>query len=368
MSDLSSIVNVQIDLSEPIVGSQSFGNILILGDVPGTIPSGKTVPPVGAYSNLSEVEALGWVTTGTNAEPVGIAARVAFSQNPRPSRVYIATRQTANSVAESWTDTVARALTYDGWYVLCPALGATNEGQLSDIAAQIETTNRMMVYTYVGASDPISTNVYYRTAGFIGKEYASQTSSAVWPDNAYLGVAAAVKCLSYTPGSETWAFKSLSSVVPSVFSTDEITALETAYTNYYESVAGKKITRLGKVKAGEWIDVIRFRDWLQNDMQVRVANVFVTNPKVPYTNPGISLVENAMIASLKTGQANGGISPDEYTDDGTLIPGYVVSVPDATEITAAKKRERILEDCKFSAYLAGAIHAVEIHGSLGYWN
>lgn len=33
-------------------------------------------------------------------------------------------------------------------------------------------------------------------------------------------------------------------------------------------MASKNITQGGKTGGGEWIDVIRFRDWLQNDMEV----------------------------------------------------------------------------------------------------
>ena len=421
MSDLSSIVRVDINLSEPIVGSQSFGNILILGARPSawtnwtastavtkgqittasgnlyecttagttgaTAPSGRgsaindgTVvwkfihqapPPVGVYSSLSEVEDYGFITvsnadSGVTADPIGAAARVAFSQNPRPTRIYIAVQQIESGTAEPWTDTLDRALRVDGWYVVCPA--GVPENQFSTIAMWTEAQTKLFVYTFVGTNDPIAAKTYYRTAGYVGKVTEGQAAENVPSDNAYLGVAVAAKCLSYTPGSETWSFKSLSLIVPSEFTAAESDAFEASCTNYYENVAGRNVTRLGKVKAGEWIDVIRFRDWLQNDMQLRVANVLVQNPKVPYTNPGIALVENAMIASLKAGQINGGVSPDEYMEDGTMVPGYVVDVPDATEITAAQKKTRILNDCKFSAYLAGAIHVVEITGSLGYFN
>ena len=101
-------------------------------------------------------------------------------------------------------------------------------------------------------------------------------------------------------------------------------------------------------------------------MQVRILNLLLMNPKIPYTNSGISLVENQMTASLKAGTDRGGIAPDEYDEDGNLIPGFQVTVPNSASLTAAQKASRILTGCKFSARIAGAIHAVEVNGSLTY--
>jgi hypothetical protein len=130
--------------------------------------------------------------------------------------------------------------------------------------------------------------------------------------------------------------------------------------------AGRNVTQLGQTCAGEWIDVIRFRDWLKNDMQLRVFNLLVLNPKIPYTNAGISLVQNQMLASLKQGQANGGIAEDEFDEDGNVIVGYTVTVPNAANISDTDKASRILSGCKFTARLAGAIHVANIQGSLVY--
>lgn len=117
---------------------------------------------------------------------------------------------------------------------------------------------------------------------------------------------------------------------------------------------------------GEWIDVIRFRDWLKNDMQYRLFNLLYTHPKIPYTDEGIALVQNQMVASLTQGQRQGGIAPDEFDEDGKLIPGFTVTVPLAANLTAADRASRVLGGCKFHARLAGAIHVVNVYGTLAY--
>lgn len=85
-----------------------------------------------------------------------------------------------------------------------------------------------------------------------------------------------------------------------------------------------------------------------------------------YTDAGISLVQNQMIASLKSGQDAGGIAESEFDEDGTEIPGYVTSVPLAASLSASEKASRKLTKCKFKARLAGAIHFAELKGSLTY--
>lgn len=365
MSNLSDIVRVNIDLNSPAVDSTSFDNLLLVGPPPQKAGI-ESQSAVGVYSSLEEVNSAGWVSVGDNADPVGVAAMVAFAQSPQPSAVYIAVQQPSaddETELESPVDTLGRALSYSGWYVICPA--GIPESQFEGIAQWTEAQTKLFAYTYLSETDPVG-SVYYRSCGWFGNEFAGQTETQVPSANRYLHVAAVADCLAYASGSETWAFKSLASVYPASLNSSDMKKLENGNINYYTTYAGKNITRGGKVKAGEWIDVIRFRDWQQNDMQMRILNLLLMNPKIPYTNSGIGLVENQMIASLKSGMEAGGIAPDEYDQDGNLIPGYTVTVPNSASLTASQKASRELIGCKCKARIAGAIHVVEINGSLTY--
>ena len=509
------IATVSIDIVSPIIDDASFDNLLIMGPA----PKGEyNAPNVGVYSSLNEVEEAGFVSTGDNADPVGVAARVAFSQSPPPTQVYIAlqklseeaqgaaeTIEEANNIVnevisadgnvtgctitfnekarrlyivlegpisginntglvekltekgytvsvdgvaitglgdlsklpvfgeiasmeqgseditltvtveregalpvsygvtvsypeantlvastqsssldedepidspdkvlEDPATTISRALETSGWYVLCTA--GVDPALYEDIAAYIETQEKMFCYTeldFFGAGEdgedkPSVGNVYYRSFGIFGKETSGQSVEGIPEANLYLNVAWVAKWLNYESGSETAAFKTLSTVYPSALTSTEMKSLADNSLNYFITVGNKNISMNGKVLAGEWADVIRFRDWLKNDMQVRVVNLFVTRPKVPYTDPGIGLVQNQMIASLKAGQDAGGIAPEEFDEDGNSIPGFTTSVPLASSLTASEKASRTLRNCKFSARLAGAIHFAELTGSLTY--
>lgn len=379
------IATVDIDIQTPIVDDTSFDNLLIVGPLPKVAPD-KAPPKVGAYSSVDEVLAAGWVASGDDADPVGVAAQVAFGQSPRPSTVYIAPIQTKTTQvedeesgevaevveAESTVETIQRAIATSGWYVVCTA--GVDPAEYEEIAAYIETQEKMFVYTemdYFGAGEEGENAsyvgaVYFRSMGVYGKEESDQAMEDVPEANAYINVAFAAKWLNYESGSETSAFKTLATVYPSKLTTTEMKALEADAMNYFITVGNKNITMHGMTRGGEWADVIRFRDWLKNDMQLAVVNLFVTRPKVPYTDSGIALVQNQMIASLKRGQNAGGIAEDEFDEDGNTIPGFVTSVPLSSSITASEKASRKLRNCKFKARLAGAIHFAELKGSLTY--
>ena len=57
---------------------------------------------------------------------------------------------------------------------------------------------------------------------------------------------------------------------------------------------------------------------------------------------------------------------NEYDEDGNATPGYTTTVPRARDLTQAERASRQLKGCKFTARLAGAIHYVEVRGTLEY--
>lgn len=503
-SNLDRIATVNIALDTPISNDTSFDNILLIGNAPIDCKEGVEVSAVGVYNSLSGVTELGYVSTGEKPDPIGVAARVAFSQSPRPKRIYIAVQQlsenakaagkvisdTNNFIShigkkddlkgcliefnakvrklsfaitgelkdvkntgvfdmlseltesgytadiggvpitdtkslmstdvykkiseknddavefavkvsndkgisvkyavsveyadtlsndtadtpldvpetelESPTVTLERALATSGWYCICP-VGLKNS-EVAEVIQWTETQNRICGYIETNPENPIvDTGLYLRSFAVYPGVSENQRVEDVPDENKYgAAVAMAVKAMNYHAGEETWALKQVSSITPSALSSTFINKLTSENITYIISVASKNVSMGGKTNGGEWIDVIRFRDWLQNDMQVRVVNLLLTNPKIPYTDAGIGLVENQMLASLKDGQKYGGIAPTEYDSDGNANQGYITSVPLASELTSTQKASRVLEDCKFSARLAGAIHLVEISGSLTY--
>ena len=340
MGLIDKLVNVKISISEGVGSSASFSNILLVGNA----PEDATVENVAVYASADEILEAGW---GEDSA-VYKAATIAFMNGA--TELYVAAKQTGDTL----TEVLNRANEIDGWYGL--ALAGFNVSDYKSVADWAES-NGYTVDCADSIENPVPTTYSY--AFGIGTK-----KTEVNENNAYLAVAYLAKALTYQAGSETWAYKTLSGVEYDEFTTSDIAKLKAAGINYYVLCAGKAITLEGKTCSGEWIDVIRFRDWLLNDMQTRIYNLFIKNAKVPYTDAGIALIQNQMIASLKEGQSVGGIAQTEYDDEGNEIPGFTTTVPTSANIGDANKATRTLAGCSFTARLANAIHIVEISGTL----
>ena len=84
-NNLSDIVNIQIQIAAPATSLSGFESILIVGPEPAskTLEDYQTL---GVYTSLEGVKAAGWV----EGEAVYDAAAVAFSQQVKPSQIYVA--------------------------------------------------------------------------------------------------------------------------------------------------------------------------------------------------------------------------------------------------------------------------------------
>jgi len=197
---------------------------------------------------------------------------------------------------------------------------------------------------------------YYRTAILYHTNAATEFPDAAW----------AGRVFTIAPGGETWALKQLASITANTLTATQKGVVEAKGGNtfefYQESLA---LTAPGKVASGEWIDVIRFRDWLKDTVQTNMVQMMVNRAKVPYTDGGIQLCVNNLRGSLQAGQNAGGIAPDELDANGASVPGFVITYPLAASVSSAVKASRVLS-LGFSARLAGAIHAVTITGNLAY--
>lgn len=184
----------------------------------------------------------------------------------------------------------------------------------------------------------------------------------------YPEVAVMARCFSIEPGGETWALKQLAGITADAISETAYNAVAAKSGNTFERFRNITVTQNGKVAADEWIDVIRFRDWLEEEMKVNILNLMINTDKLPYDDSGIGAIESQINSTLELGQRRGGISPDEYDANGNINKGFVVSVPLAADISANNKASRYLQDINFTARLTGAIHVVKVSGSLTYDN
>jgi hypothetical protein len=169
-----------------------------------------------------------------------------------------------------------------------------------------------------------------------------------WVDAAWAG-----KMLPFDPGSATWAFKTLQGVGGDAWTSTERSTIETAHGNHYAEEAEVGITRPGKAAGGEWIDVVFGLAWLEARLQERLFALLVNNPKIPYTDVGLGQILAEVRAQLK-----------EAEERDVLAPGWTVTGKVVAEQATADRAARILRDVEFSATLAGAIHMINVTGTV----
>ncbi len=170
-----------------------------------------------------------------------------------------------------------------------------------------------------------------------------------------MAAAWAGSCLWREPGSETWKFKVLEGVSTTSLTATQRANLVAKKGNSVETVAGVKITFEGTTSDGDFFDVQRGLDKLQDDMATGVFAALASASKIPYTDAGVAVIEAEVRAALQRAVASGILTND---------PAPIVTVPKVATVSTANRGLRRLPDVKFSATLAGAIHKVTVAGTV----
>jgi len=356
MANIDRIVNVQISLQTAGVTSLNFSDLLLFG--PYTADDGSLVNIITDPDQL--LDTFHCVST----DAIYIAAQTWFSQIPHPPRLFIGKD---TNLTDPTPDLVAINNENSDWYGICDT--AHNEARAVHMAQWVESEEKLFVNVLSNVNnssapgtDTTSTAYLLKTGNFFRTCWWYHPEIKMFPD-----VAIAARSFSKYPGQETWANQQLSDV-------DSIYLPETTAQNVFakngntfEPFRNINITQNGKVAGGEWIDVIRFRDWLCDEIKVRIFTQMVDN-RIPYTDPGIAIIRSRLQSALDSGVMRGGIAPTELDTNGNIIPSYTISVPLAATIDPSVKASRVLQDVYFTARLAGAIHVVQIQGTLTYEN
>jgi len=308
---------------------------------------------------------------GAPVTAVAVGAEISVTANETGQAVSVAVKGNLHLAAPTSTETPSAALNAclresADWYGV--ALASRVESDVLDAAEWVESNERLFGVSsdQAGIIDAaVSSDIaskcqqkqYFRTHVW----YHGQARTEA------LEAAIAANRFTYYPGGETWANARLAGVTYDNLAEGQALAAHAKNANTFEQMRNFAVTQNGKVAAGEWIDVIRGRDWLAEQVKINVASQLINaDGKVPYTDAGIQVIVNGIRQALMLGQSRGLIAPDEIDDAGRKIPGFVITVPRAASISSNDKANRILRDLKFSARLAGAIHVAEIKGNLTY--
>lgn len=330
-----------------------------------------------AVENDTVIDVLAGLTAAANAAP-GFTDAYNVTANPNDitlkpkdstkafelkasNNVNIVTSGSETNIA---TDLVAIQRANKAWYgfslvehddALILQAAIWGETQVKLFFAQSNSENILDPEVTTDIASQLKRGQYYRTALIVHQ------NDNEYPDAAWMG-----KCFTYSPGSEVWALKPLSIIQPSDWSDTEQSTIWGKNANTYEEYSdGYYLTNPGRVSAGEWLDIIRGRDFAVDTIQKDVASGMIRAKKIPYTNPGIQTLVNIVRGSMTKLQRAGVLAPDEVNSAGETVPGFVLNYPNAADVDSDTKASRKLY-LSFVGILAGAIQVTDITGTLAY--
>ncbi|AMG47418.1 Protein of uncharacterised function (DUF3383) [Achromobacter ruhlandii] len=309
--------------------------------------------------------------SGAPVSATSVGAEVSITASTAGTAVAVSVKGNLSVGIPTSTETPTAALSAclkesGDWYGV--ALASRVEADVLDAAEWVESNGRLFGVSsdQAGIIDAAVTDdlaskcqrkQYFRTHVWFHGQAGTEALEAAVTANRF----------TFYPGGETWANTRLAGISYDNLSEGQALAAHAKNANTFEQMRNFAVTQNGKVAAGEWIDVIRGRDWLAEQIKIEVATQLINaNGKVPFTDDGIQILVTGVRKALMLGQSRGLIAPDEMDASGKMIPGFVITAPLSMNISTNDKANRILRDLKFSARLAGAIHVADIKGNLTY--
>ncbi len=263
------------------------------------------------------------------------------------------TDQTANPSTGIATDLAVINAADSDWYGLL--LDSNSNAQWTAAAAGVEAEKVIANAQTADAASFSSGSTTDLLAVLTAHQYA-RTSGWYHPSVGSEWLAAGVmgSRLPAIPGSDTWALKRIPGVASYALTSSQATAIRNKNGNTYTVIAGAAVTWEGTSGAGEFMDIVRFVDWLQARMQERIFTILINLPKLPYTDPSVKLILNEILSQLGDGVRAGGLVDGTCTATGPLV----------ASVSIADRARRRLPDLFFSGRLAGAVHTLVIVGSV----
>jgi hypothetical protein len=166
----------------------------------------------------------------------------------------------------------------------------------------------------------------------------------------------------------TMKFKDLPGIDTVTITETQLLALEARSINTFTLIGNNARTyRNGVMSAANWyIDTRINLDNYVNELQTQVFNVFLQQPKVPYTPTGQAMLCQAA-ALISNNYVYNGTFADRQLDDPqsqagfTIAPAYTITPTPIYRSTDSDRAARIAPPISILAYLSGAIHSVLVN-------
>lgn len=263
-------------------------------------------------------------------------------------------------VVGNLADDLAAIKIADGdWYGLSVLRGAIAEGEA--VGAWVESNKKLCILsesntTAINGGSSLASEL--QTDNYFRSKSIYRRDSSHFPAVAWLA-----RNLTIDPGRSTFEYQPLAGEPAEQLSTTQQANLEGVNGSAVLDYGGKFVTHNSKVAAGEWLDVIRDRDWFEVRMQQEIVNLTLRmsalGKKLPFTDGGAASLESVVRQVLNEGIKADFLSPDvpEGQDD-----PFIINVPRARDVSNVNRQARRFGPITFSANIAGAIFLTTLNG------
>jgi hypothetical protein len=312
---------------------------------PLIIGSGVAATGITDATDLTDLTTAGYLTTDAEY----LMASAMFAQSPRPEIVRVYRKATATAYADALT---TLRTTDDAWYTVC--IASRDAADLNAVGTWANSNKKF----FIGCT---SDTAAYAARNADREAYIIHDDPTDYPDCAWVG-----QNIPKQPGSFTWKWKRLTGQTAAAYTSTQLNAIRTAHCQALQEQAGSIFVNEGQATSGEYIDVIMGQDWIEDQLNIAILDLFVKNEKIALDDTGIAQVEGKVRDVLKRAGDYGIIARAESDADLLLSDDkkylYRVTVPLRADISTTDRSNRTLPDVKFVYYLAGAIHKAEISG------
>jgi hypothetical protein len=257
------------------------------------------------------------------------------------------------SAVETWTQATTNLINEDSEFYFLAADTVT-EADILEIAAVVNANKFVYVTTQNDANVLTATagntaedlkNLSYKKTGFIWANTAANHADA-----SFLGIGAPEK-----PGTLTYEIKKVSGVIAgsdsnaTPFTTTQVTNLDAQNVIYVETLGGGASIINAKMVNGDFFDIQRLEDKIVFDVTNSVFSRIQNAKKIPQTQTGIDIIEQAIRTPL-----------DQLVIDGAIKSDFAIVMPAIDSVSAADLSGRILRNVTINVSGTGAFHTVNM--------
>ena len=319
MLSLSPIVQVNVNISTPVIAGTAFSTGLILAPTSATLTEDQQLQ---LFTSAADMRTAGFQAT----DPAYLAAVAYFAASPAPDRVYVAQYANNSSAEAAYQNVMNRTDDFYGVF-LCESTAAKISAFLE---AFVSSPGRNVLF--LSATGSVSSAI--AASGIIKKAYNTGSSRVltVYGSDMYAGAALMGTAMGlsrvYEKAFFALCYQQVPGMLPAALTEGEISSIKGLNGNVYITRGvSRNLLENGSVVSGRRFDEVLALDRIAADLQeAAVALLTAGSGRLPQTDETSAVFINRFSAVLSEYAAAGTLAtgPWRGRSVGRLSPGDVI--------------------------------------------